>query len=89
MVPPSFLTVAMSRRSTLTAVAGSMTECKASTASGASRLELLEMTLELSEVAAALISCSLSMRSTGMDMPLRISSDFFAASKNASEITVG
>ena len=68
MVPPSFLTTAMSFRSTLVAVAGSMTLRMASTASGARMSLLLEMTFELSEVVAALISSSRSARSTGMDM---------------------
>eukprot|EP00965_Chrysotila_dentata_P142396 4707695-Pleurochrysis_carterae.AAC.1 len=56
MVPPSFLTTAMSRRSTLVAVAGSMTAVRASTASGARSEALFEITLELSEVEAALTS---------------------------------
>merc|ERR1719149_339263 len=47
------------------------------------------MTLELSDVDAALISDSRSFRSTGTDMSLRISSDFFEASRKASEMTVG
>jgi len=61
----------------------------ASTARGARMSLLFEMTLELSEVVAALISSSRSARSTGMDMFFRISSDFLAASRKDSEMTVG
>ena len=89
IVPPIFLTTLMSRRSQLTAVAGSMILRIASTASGARRPALFEITFELSEVDAARISCSRSARSTGTDIACRISSDFFAAIRNDSEITVG
>ena len=88
MVPPSRLTTAMSFRSTFVAF-GCRIESSASTARGASRLALFEMTFELSEVDAALMSWSRSARSTGTDMPLRISTDFFDAIRNDSEITVG
>ena len=88
IVPPSFLTTAMSRRSTFVEFA-SQIESIASTASGASRLALLLMTFELREVDAALISCSRSSRLTGTDMPIRTSSAFFVASRNDSEMTVG
>jgi len=88
MVPPSFLTTAISRRSTFVAF-GSRMDSMASTASGARSEALFEMTLELSDVDAALMSWSRSLRSTGTDISLRISSDFLAASKKDSEITVG
>mmetsp|Transcript_41360 Transcript_41360/g.113800 ORF Transcript_41360/g.113800 Transcript_41360/m.113800 type:complete len:315 (+) Transcript_41360:1237-2181(+) len=89
IVPPSFFTTAMSRRSTLVAVAGSMTASIASTASGASSPELFEMTFELSEVEAALMSSSRLARSSGTDMFSRISSDLRAARRKPSEMTVG
>jgi len=50
MVPPNFLTIRMSLKSTLMAVSGSITFKTASTAIGDRTSELVEMTLEEREV---------------------------------------
>mmetsp|Transcript_5574 Transcript_5574/g.18892 ORF Transcript_5574/g.18892 Transcript_5574/m.18892 type:complete len:266 (-) Transcript_5574:7-804(-) len=89
IVPPTFFTMATSRRSTLVEVAGSITRRMASTAMGASTAAFCETTLELSEVLATLMSSSRSVRLTGTEMSLINSSDFFSAVRKASEMTVG
>lgn len=86
---PSFFTMRMSLRSTLVAVAGSMTFITASTLMGASRLEYWDTTLELSAVVALLSRVGLSLRSTGWLMSVSTSTPFSAAFWKDSEMIVG
>mmetsp|Transcript_126993 Transcript_126993/g.308723 ORF Transcript_126993/g.308723 Transcript_126993/m.308723 type:complete len:255 (+) Transcript_126993:580-1344(+) len=66
IVPPTRVTILTSSRSTLIAVAGSITFSTASTASGANSSAYCEMTLLDSDVRAALIRESRSVRLTGV-----------------------
>lgn len=86
---PSFLTMLMSRRSTLVAVAGSMTLMTASTLIGASRLEYWDTTLEHREVVALLSRVSRSLSSTGWLMEVRTATPLSTAFWNDSEMVVG
>mmetsp|Transcript_92562 Transcript_92562/g.239017 ORF Transcript_92562/g.239017 Transcript_92562/m.239017 type:complete len:232 (+) Transcript_92562:952-1647(+) len=89
VVPPIFLTIRMSFRSTLVAVFGSMTLSTASTAIGASRSALCETTLEFSDVLALCSSWSRFDSSTGMEMLSRTSSALSDAMRKASVIVCG
>ena len=86
---PSFFTMLMSRRSTVVAVAGSMTCMTASTHMGASRLEYCDTTLEQREVVALLNSVSRSLSSTGVLMDSSTSTPLSTAFWKDSEIMVG
>mmetsp|Transcript_16168 Transcript_16168/g.39095 ORF Transcript_16168/g.39095 Transcript_16168/m.39095 type:complete len:243 (+) Transcript_16168:1121-1849(+) len=82
MVPPSLLATLISLRSTLSCLALSVTSLRtASTARGASISEFWATTLELRDVTALCTNESRSSRSTGLDISVRISSDFSAALK--------
>lgn len=89
VVPPSFLMMLMSCRSTLVAVAGSMTRMTASTLMGASRLEYCDTTLEQSDVVALLSSVSRSLSCTGVLMAVSTSTALSAAFWKDSEMMVG
>ena len=86
---PSFFTTRMSCRSTLVAVAGSITLMTASTLMGASRLEYCDTTLEHREVVALLSSVSRSLSSTGELMSVRITTPRSTAFWKDSEMMVG
>lgn len=86
---PSFLMMQILRRSTLVAVAGSMTLMTASTLMGASRLEYWDTTLEQSEVVALFRRVSLSLSWTGWLMDVRISTPLSTAFWKDSEMMVG
>mmetsp|Transcript_7546 Transcript_7546/g.23867 ORF Transcript_7546/g.23867 Transcript_7546/m.23867 type:complete len:266 (+) Transcript_7546:1040-1837(+) len=89
IVPPSFLTIATSRRSTFVEVSGSMMRSIASTAIGASTAALAETTFELSEVEATLMSSARSVKSIGRLIASMYASAFFSAVRKASEMIVG
>mmetsp|Transcript_20586 Transcript_20586/g.55497 ORF Transcript_20586/g.55497 Transcript_20586/m.55497 type:complete len:234 (+) Transcript_20586:1349-2050(+) len=89
MVPPIFLTTAMSRRSTNECLAGSMMRSMASTARGARMDAFCETTLEFRDVEATLMSWSRSARSTGSDMSCMNSMALSLAITKASEMSVG
>eukprot|EP01139_Manchomonas_bermudensis_P020006 Amastigsp_a677667_92.p3 type:complete len:282 gc:universal Amastigsp_a677667_92:787-1632(+) len=78
-VPPWSLTTRTSRRSTETAFATSMTESTASTAIGARSGEYCDTTFDESDVIAAPMSASRSLRVIGVDMPRRTSTDLSQA----------
>mmetsp|Transcript_35204 Transcript_35204/g.56839 ORF Transcript_35204/g.56839 Transcript_35204/m.56839 type:complete len:204 (+) Transcript_35204:919-1530(+) len=89
-VPPIFFTSLISCKSTLVPdLMSSQTPSTASTAMGASWSEYPPMTLEFSEVEAALIRLFRSLRSTGIAAFLRMSTDMTAAFCHALDMTLG
>mmetsp|Transcript_14034 Transcript_14034/g.47391 ORF Transcript_14034/g.47391 Transcript_14034/m.47391 type:complete len:233 (+) Transcript_14034:967-1665(+) len=88
-VPPTCFTTFTSRRSTLVATAGSMTERTASTAMGDSVSAFWWMIFELRHVFTALTRVSRSDRSTGRATARRYTSACAAARLKASEMSVG
>lgn len=86
---PSFLMILTSWRSTLVAVAGSITRMTASTLMGASRLEYCDTTLEHRDVVALLSSVSRSLSCTGWLMVVSTSTPLSTAFWKDSEMMVG
>mmetsp|Transcript_6297 Transcript_6297/g.19068 ORF Transcript_6297/g.19068 Transcript_6297/m.19068 type:complete len:263 (+) Transcript_6297:1009-1797(+) len=89
MVPPPFLMIDMSLRSTLFGFSGLITFRTVSTAMGASKEACCDTTLLLSEVVAALIRASLSWMLIGAAISCKISAAFLHAFPIESEMIVG
>lgn len=81
--------ILISWRSTLVAVAGSITRMTASTLIGASRLEYCDTTLEQRDVVALLSNVSRSSSCTGWLMPVSTSTPLSTAFWKDSEMMVG
>lgn len=79
MVPPNFLTILMSFKSTFVAVRGSIILSTASTAIGESSSVLVDTTFELREVFTHSIKVSLFEISTGIERDLITSRDLSRA----------
>merc|ERR1719318_446276 len=88
-VPPGFLIILISLRLTLFSLTGSTILRTASTAMGESSALFWDTTLEQREVLAAFRRDSLSERSSGVAIAVKISTDFTAAFWKLSEMVVG
>lgn len=89
IVPPTFLTILMFRRSTFSAVLGSIVFNTESTAIGPSKFECWETILEERDVDAAWRRVARSEREMGCDMSWRVLTAAAAALWKDSEIIVG
>lgn len=89
IVPPTFLTMRMFLRSTLSAVLMSIVLVTALTAMGPRRFEYWETILEERDVLAAWSRAAVSVRAIGCDMSWRTCTAAAAALWNDSEMTAG